>query len=246
MALASRRRRSPDEDNPYWISFSDVMSALLIIFILASLVLILELMETRTSVSQAMEDLERADEVRRTVLEEAKDELAQRGIRVEISENHSVLRIPNELLGFETARYELAERYTGTAREIGDVISTVLRRDDRTDYIDTIFLEGHTDIRPFPGLAGMGNWGLSTFRAISLWDFWTQEFQGAESLANLTNRSGEPLFSVSGYGPSRPITERQETEEEFRVNRRIDLRITIRRPDMREYENVRDLLGSGS
>lgn len=246
MPLASRRRRSPDEDNPYWISFSDVMSALLIIFILASLVLILELMETRTSVSQAIEDLERADEVRRTVLEEAKAELEERGIRVEIGENHSVLRIPNELLGFETGQHGLAERYTATAREIGDVVSTVLRRDDRTDYIDTIFLEGHTDIRPFTGPAGMGNWGLSTFRAISLWDYWGEEFQGAESLADLTNRSGDPLFSVSGYGPSRPITETQETEEEFRLNRRIDLRITIRRPEMREYENVRDLLGSES
>lgn len=243
MPLASRRRSNPDEDNPYWISFSDVMSALLIIFILASLVLILELMETRTSVSKAIEELERADEVRRTVLEEAKEELEARGIRVEISENHSVLRIPNELLGFETGQYELARRYTSTAREIGDVLSTVLRRGNRTDYIDTIFLEGHTDIRPFPGLAGMGNWGLSTFRAISLWDFWSEEFQGNESLADLTNRAGEPLFSVSGYGPSRPITERQETEAEFRLNRRIDLRITIRRPDMRDYEDVRDLLG---
>jgi flagellar motor protein MotB len=241
--LASRRRRSPDEDNPYWISFSDVMSALLIIFILASLVLILELTETRSSISEAILDLERADQVRRTVLEEAQAELEERGIRVEIGENHSVLRIPNELLGFETSQYVLEERYMETARQIGEVVSEVLRRGSRTDYIDTIFLEGHTDSRPFAGLMGMGNWGLSTFRAISLWDFWRKEFVDERDLTRLTNRDGEPLFSVSGYGPSRPITATQYTENEYRANRRIDLRITIRRPEIREYEHVRDLLG---
>ena len=35
----------------------------------------------------------------------------------------------------------------------------------------TIFIEGHTDNRPLQGFMGKGNWGLSTFRAISLWQF---------------------------------------------------------------------------
>lgn len=243
MRLISRQRRSPDEENPYWISFSDVMSALLIVFILASLVLILELMETRASVSQAIEELDQADQVRRTVLEEAKDELEARGIRVEIGENHSVLRIPNELLGFDTGVFRLDARYQETAYQIGTVLGTVLRKGNRTDYLDTIFLEGHTDIRPYPGLDGMGNWGLSTFRAISLWQYWADAFVDNEDLAELTNASGAPLFSVSGYGPSRPITAEQRDESEFRPNRRIDVRITIRRPEVRDYEEIRDLLG---
>ena len=42
MALRrSNKSASVDEENPYWMSFSDVMSGLLVIFILASVILIL-------------------------------------------------------------------------------------------------------------------------------------------------------------------------------------------------------------
>ena len=34
-----------DEENPYWMSFSDIMSALLVIFILAAVALMVQLME---------------------------------------------------------------------------------------------------------------------------------------------------------------------------------------------------------
>lgn len=164
-----------DEENPYWMSFSDMMSALLVVFILASVILILRLLEIQKELEQRkvqfeqeLVELKKAEEVRRTILDEAVEELRERGIKVEISENHTVLRIPNELLGFDTGEYELQPRYASTALEIGQVLDRVISKDDRLDYLDTIFIEGHTDNRPFPGFMGKGNWGLSTFRAISL------------------------------------------------------------------------------
>ena len=48
-------RQSPasvDEENPYWVSFSDVMAALVVIFILASLVLLTQLIKVRTEVDK--------------------------------------------------------------------------------------------------------------------------------------------------------------------------------------------------
>ena len=45
MRFRKSRDVSVDEENPYWMSFSDIMSALLVIFILASVILILQLME---------------------------------------------------------------------------------------------------------------------------------------------------------------------------------------------------------
>ena len=43
---------SVDEENPYWMSFSDMMSALLVIFILAAVILILQLMERQKDFDQ--------------------------------------------------------------------------------------------------------------------------------------------------------------------------------------------------
>lgn len=239
-----------DEENPYWMSFSDMMSALLVVFILASVILILRLLELQKELEQRkvqfeqeLVELKKAEEVRRTILDEAVEELRQRGIKVEISENHTVLRIPNELLGFETGEYELQPRYASTALEIGQVLDRVISKDDRLNYLDTIFIEGHTDNRPFPGFMGKGNWGLSTFRAISLWQFWSSALPEEQRLNRMSNQDGDRLFSVSGYGETRPVNAEQVTEDDFRENRRIDIRFTIRRPASADYEGVRELLG---
>ncbi|MCY1272046.1 type VI secretion system peptidoglycan-associated domain protein [compost metagenome] len=243
-----RWRKSHDvpleDEDPYWKSFVDIMSALLVLFILASVVLILQLMEKSEQFDQKVSQLEQAEKVRRTILDEAVEKLQQRGIKVEVSENHTVLRIPNELLGFDTGAFEIQPRYQETALEIGQVINDVISRDNRVEYLDTIFIEGHTDNRPFPGFMGKGNWGLSTFRAISLWQFWSTELPEAERLNRLSNQDGEPLFSVSGYAETRPVSKQQVTEEDYRLNRRIDIRFTIRRPQSTEYEAVKSLLGS--
>lgn len=246
MAIARRQRRISGEDNTYWISFTDVISALLVVFILASLILILELLETRSSVTEAITELDRADQVRRTILEETRDELKKRGIRVEIHENHSVLRIPNELLGFETNEHRLQDRYKPTALEIGEVLGSALTRRERLEYIDTVFLEGHTDRRRVQdyGIEGTGNWGLSALRAISVWKFWQEELEGEHDPDSLTNQDGNKLFSVSGYGKTRPVTEEQVTEEQLAANRRLDIRITIRRPEVKDFEEVRRMLGA--
>lgn len=238
-----------DEENPYWMSFSDVMSALLIIFILASVVLIVELMEIKDELAEQQQEfekevmeLQRAEEVRRTILHESAELLQARGIRVTVSENDTVLSIPNDILGFGTAEFEVSADYQNTALEIGEVLSEVIRRENRVEYIDTIFVEGHTDNRPLRGFMGKGNWGLSSFRAISLWQLWSELLPEQSALDDLQNKDGQPLFSVSGYGPTRPATERQDTEEELSQNRRIDIRFTIRRPSSAEYRRVSENL----
>ncbi|MEE4383162.1 MAG: chemotaxis protein MotB [Pseudomonadales bacterium] len=246
MRWARQPSVSVDEENPYWMSFSDIMSALMVIFVLASVVLILQLMERQREFDAQIAELAKAEQVRRTILDEAEDELLRRGIQVQISENHTVLRIPNDVLGFETGAYEIEDRFRDTALEIGSVLSAVIRRGDRADYLDTVFVEGHTDNRPFNRPEIKGNWGLSTFRAISLWEFWAARLPDTERLVALRNRAGDPLFSVSGYGETRPVIAEQRSEADYVVNRRIDIRFTIRRPSRADYESVRGLFDVGS
>ncbi|AVK06335.1 TPA: OmpA family protein [Pseudomonas aeruginosa] len=249
MRLGKSKEVSVDEENPYWMSFSDIMSALLVIFILASVILILQLMEIQKELQerqvqfeQELVELKKAEQVRRTILDEAVEALRERGIKVEVSENHTVLSIPNDLLGFDTGAYDIHAAYQARALEIGKVINEVISREDRVEFLDTIFIEGHTDNRPLQGFMGKGNWGLSTFRAISLWQFWGSALSADEQLARLKNKDGKPLFSVSGYGETRPVLVDQQTEDDFKRNRRIDIRFTIRRPDSAQYEQVRERL----
>jgi len=237
-----RNQYQPDEENPYWMSFSDIMSGLLVIFILASLALILELTQTRVEVSDAIRELAKAEQVRRDIVHEVEEELKKQNINVEISENESVIRIPDHLLSFESNRYRIppSKHVEETVIKIAKVLHEVIVKNHRWKYLDTIFIEGHTDIRQSNRV--MGNWGLSTFRAISIWNFWNSNLDSSMSLENLKNHSDAPLFSVSGYGETRPLPGSKETEEAFKKNRRIDIRITVRRPALEEFGNIKRLL----
>lgn len=250
-------KASADEESPYWMSFTDIMSALVIVFILAIAVLMVQLRETEVQLQEKVEELDgkvllldeelenlmQAEYVRKTIINEAADILQQRGITVVVSENNTVLRISNHLLGFDTAEYDIQPAYQDTAYHIGEILYEVMSKENRTDYLDTVFIEGHTDDRPYNGFMGKGNWGLSTFRAISLWQYWNSYLPEASRLEHMKNSDNVPLFSVSGYGATRPITAEQNTPEELSANRRIDIRFTIRRPqsqDLRELQEQID------
>lgn len=228
-----------DDENPYWISFSDIMAALLVIFILASLALMIELMETQDKVDVSIENIFKAEEVRRQILGEIKAELAVRNIIVEITDNESVVRIPEELLTFESDQYGIPKDLEARdiVYEIGAVIHSTIAKGERWRYLDTVFVEGHTDIRR--SHRHMGNWGLSAYRAISVWNFWNENLPEGQRMDALPNHNNEKLFSVSGYGATRPWTEMQATEDDYRKNRRIDIRFTVKKPTMEDFQAIR-------
>ena len=227
-----------DEENPYWISFSDIMAGLLIIFILASLILIVELLETREQVDSNIASIIEAEEARGAILREIRDELERKNILIEISDNESVLRIPNDLLAFETDRYSIPQsrKIRNIVYEIGRVIYERVTHEERWQYLDTIFVEGHTDSRR--SYREMGNWGLSAYRAISIWNYWLDSLPDDMRLEDLVNHENEKLFSVSGYAETRPVVEKQLTEADYVKNRRIDIRFTIRKPGKEDFRNV--------
>ncbi|UTF51784.1 OmpA family protein [Desulfomicrobium sp. ZS1] len=229
-----------DEENPYWLSFSDIMSGLLIIFVLASLVLVLELSQRKALVDEKILERTKAEKVRQEVLAEIKEELRRKGIMVEVSDNDTVLRIPDDQLAFESNEYRVPpqDNYQAAVLEIGRVLYTAITKENRLDLFDTIFIEGHTDKRPSP--RNLGNWGLSTFRAISVWNYWNDNLGNDLRLDQLKNHQDAPLFSVSGYGDTRPVNETQETEEDYRRNRRIDLRFTVIHPKLDDILSILD------
>lgn len=236
------KRHGCDEENPYWISFSDIMSGLLIIFVLAVLALILELTQTKTKVSEAIKELAKAEQVRRDILEEIVSELHKKNIDIKIVDNHTVLRIPDDLLSFESGKYRVPPHAENMLIEIGKTLYESINTLKRWQYLDTIFIEGHTDKRYSGHKYKYGNWELSTLRAISIWDFWNRKLPVEKKLNDFKNHIGKPLFSVSGYGATRPVTKTQLIEEDFKKNRRIDIRFTVKRPDLAEFQNIKKML----
>jgi len=249
MRILRRRSHEDESEESYWISFTDLMTSLLFIFILAVMALMLQLTQQqsalanqKTKFSEQISTLQSAEVVRAEMLEEIRAELKKAGIEVLVTENNSVLSIPSALLGFDAASYEIKDSYEDVSLSIGKAISRGIQAEERLKYIDTIFVEGHTDNVDFDGLEGTGNWGLSTFRAISLWNLWDQKLPSGDRLDTMVNAENRPLFSVSGYGQTRPVTKSQDSKESLAANRRIDIRFTITRPDSSDLLDIEESL----
>lgn len=247
MSFSKTHRESspPDEENPYWVSFSDIMAGLLVIFILASMALVLQLQDKNEQVTQAIKEFQQAEKVRRTIVEEIVLDLEKADIEVFVSENHTVIHIPENVISFEQGRYDLPrdQNIQSNALKIGEALGRAIRKDERWKYLDTVFVEGHTDNLPCPKrLCPMGNWGLSANRAIAVWRYWDETLDELSKLEPISNHVGDRLFSVSGYAETRPEAStigKESTRDGRAKNRRIDIRFTIRRPKIGDLKDIK-------
>ena len=243
---------SNDEENPYWMSFSDMMASLLVIFMLAAAALMLQLATKSQKVDEQVDEVARAEKVRKQIIDEIVEELKQKQIVVEKSDNDTVLHIPESSLRFASGSSDIPETLQNNVREIGNVLYEALNRDidsqnqekARFTLLDTVFIEGHTDNNFYKNPILRGNWGLSAMRAISVWQFWAEDpNQASNGLNAMKNHIGEALFSVSGYGDTRPRNEAKNCEKYDDIchskNRRIDIRITVKKPSIKELEEIK-------
>jgi len=234
------KKRDVDEENPYWISFSDIMSGLLIIFILATLQLLLELSEKNDDIDNAIKEIAKTNQVREEILDQIIKTLHKENIKVELDDNRAVLHIPEEVLSFRRGSHSIPENKKRIVNRVGEVLYEAIVAEDRYKLINTIFIEGHTDSEPANRIK-MGNWGLSANRAIEVWDYWRLHEGYGEELSKLKNTQDELMFSVSGYAETRRINILELTKEDLRKNRRIDIRFTMRQPNIADLEKIQEI-----
>ena len=237
--MFSQLSHQVDEENPYWMSFSDLMSAILVIFILAAVALIIELTQKNQKVDDGINELKKAQQARKDILVEVREELERRNVQVLLAENDTIIRVPEKTLSFESGKHQIpADELTLNAvKQIGIVLQQAIKKNERFKYLDTVFVEGHTDSIPIY-YNGKGNWGLSVDRAISIWQLWQTQNTIEPKLADMTNAFGQKLFSVSGYAATRRIQLEESTDEQKAANRRIDIRFTVKRPTISELERI--------
>lgn len=261
------------EENPFVLSFSDLMASLLAIFILALIVTMLELQKRKeelererdkikitlveligslqeiqnvqNSIASALDGVSQRERSLTSMLERIQQDLKERGVEVIVAENGTVLRIPEQGLHFALGKYDIPPALESNATAIGHALTHALEQEENLRMLDTVFIEGHTDA--VPNSREMGNWGLSTYRAISLWLFWTEkpgELSRMKELHNIPSdpaQRSKPLISVSGYGETRS-THAPEIAATLKPDRpedrRIDIRFTLAASEKQKFEDL--------
>ena len=239
-----------DEGAGYLISVSDMMSGLLLVFIITLVAFIInfqDAIQKQNEVTEARKEVVRkltnTEQVRTELLQNLRLKLAKENIEVEIDTHHGVLRLTEKAVLFKTAADTLSEHYTNNLKVIGSVLNEVIpcyAANHPNDYscpnlnetkgkVDAIFIEGHTDNVPMRSSRMKDNWELSANRAIAAYRLVVPK----SVLETLQNTSGQPVFSVSGYGEGRPVEGHDhDTPTPDGANRRIDLRFIMTPPTL--------------
>jgi flagellar motor protein MotB len=232
------RRRPPEEGESYFMSMTDMMVGLLLIFIILLAYFALNL-QTKT------EELTGANRTRAQILNDLQQSLQDRGLQVEIDTKTGVLRLPDDVL-FDKGRYDLSDRGRNAVGKVASAMVEVLpcftaselcHGERSAHLIDAVFVEGHTDSDAMYG--GMNNYGLSVRRAESTFAMLQQAQPALQSFLNkpAEEPGSAPILGLSGYGPDRPIAE-GDNETAKERNRRIDLRFLMTTPGSGLDENI--------
>ena len=268
-------KKAAEGENPFLLTFSDFMASLLAIFIFVLIITLIELEKKKNDLQRAQKELqltmveligslEDIQKVQDTIslslqdanqrehslavmLEGIQQNLKAHGIDVVLAENGTVLRIPEQQLQFALGKYDIPAAHTGPANVIGQALLQALNRAENRSLLDTVFVEGHTD--SVPNSREMGNWGLSTYRAISLWNFWTGKPGEVSALKTLRTMpadpkiAAKPLISVSGYADTRSthgLVDGLNLKSDRPEDRRIDIRFTLASSEKKSLEGLRE------
>ncbi|MGQ7793039.1 OmpA family protein [Faunimonas sp. B44] len=259
---------SAEEGENYFVSMTDMMVGILFIFIIMLMVFALDfrtqtdvqenaieiakeiaqrLSELEEEVREQISSLDEAQDTRRRMLEDIQNQLASRGLHVQIDEAHGVLRLTEEAVRFPVNSTELGSQARANVETIALVLANVLPNYSACDsgltdrrcsssglaFVETVFVEGHTDVTG----NDERNWQLSTERAVNTY---RALVTAAPSLRDLRNEKSEEVLSVSGYSSTRPINA-AETKAAWEENRRIDLRFVMEVDNRKRLQQIMGL-----
>lgn len=157
-----RRRRRDGEETSYWLSYSDMMAALLLIFILIISFTILqsqkqyEIKEEELAAQQElvaeqqkiMEEQQRQlDEligIRTELIEALKQEFDGTDLSVSVDSKTGSIALDSSIL-FDSGEYELKDTGQEFLRKFLPKYINVLTNNQFKEYVSEIIIEGHTD-----------------------------------------------------------------------------------------------------
>lgn len=242
--LQTQHTVEDEEEESYFVSMTDMMVGLVFIFMLL-------LIYFAVQYKQTTKDLTSANDTRAEILTELKIYLTKHGVPVEVNTETGVLRLPDAIL-FDKGKSALSPGGQVALGHLANAMSLVLpcytfsstlppRADcvRSASRIDAIFIEGHTDKDPISSPGIHDNWDLSVQRATNTYREVVRVVPALETLKNrpLNEGGSEPVLSVSGYGPQRPILD-GDTEEQKRQNRRIDVRFIMATPQSPDHQSA--------
>jgi len=220
------------KDDENFQALSDLMSAMLFVFIITLIAYIINFSSNRDlaqSLGQQMSDLELQKSY---IIRNISDNLLRNGVRHSVDLKKGVVSISSDQLGFKAGKHKLEQEAVETISTVSESIGGQLQCkkenvanisacvDGFIPEIDYVYIEGHTDNIPFRARNGIrDNIDLSLLRAASV----------KRILDRFISSKTSKVFIPVGYGATKPVVYHQTPTDDAK-NRRIDFRFSLKKP----------------
>lgn len=205
-------------DNSYWKSYSDMMAALLLMFILIMSTLLLKSFAATAQLQEKEEQLKKMLGVKPEIVSELKQELSE--FQVDIDEKTGDIKFKSDIL-FDYNMDALKNEGTEFLSAFMPKYLNVVLSEKYVPYIAEIIIEGHTDS------AGgyMYNLKLSQNRALSVAEFCVGDnnwFVNGDTLETLRK-----VITVNGKAYSNPVYN-ENGEIDADRSRRVEVKFRLK------------------
>ena len=193
-----KKKRSQEEEPGFWISFSDLMASILIIFIL---LFVYKLVEYQASLTEKEQQIQELTSTRVKIIEMLQEEFEKENIDINIDSKTGTIKL-NESILFDTSKSELKKEGKEFAKKFIPIyVKILLGNKDIKSQLSQIIIEGHTDdVGSY-----MSNLKLSQDRTLSVAKFLLDdEFdykykKDLQEYVTLNGRSySDPILDKSG------------------------------------------------
>jgi len=217
-----KRKGKLDGESPFWISFSDLMSALMTLFLVVMAVTLVAVTKNVTAEEEAKILREGAI---RNVMEKIKKASSEK--RVEVNESTYQINL-GEIVRFESGKYEIQ---TDAAKFLRDYIPVLLNAKSTPEgekWMRRVVVEGFTD----QDGTYLYNLGLSLDRSQSVvCALFAKPATDERPLSNAQLDQIQDLFLVGGYSFN-------SVRQDKAASRRVELKIDFWGLDDKKPENL--------
>ena len=250
--MARRNKREiENEETTYWLSYSDMMAALLLVFVLIISFTLMQakklyeekeselerqhklmeeqqakLSEQQDLLAQQQEKLDKIIGVRTNLVEALKEEFDGSDLKVSIDPNTGAITLDSSIL-FDVDRYDLKTSGQNFLEIFLPRYLGVLLKPEFKEYISEIIIEGHTDTNG----SYMHNLELSQDRALSVARFCLNESNTV--LSNDQLEELRPILTANGRSYSDPIYD-ENGNVDLAASRRVEFKFRLTDEEMVE------------
>ena len=249
----ARRHRSTDEETSYWLSYSDMMAALLLIFVLIISLTMMQakrqyeekeqelaknqqqIEEQKEQIRTQQEQLDKIIGIRGELIEALRDEFEGSDLKVSVDPQTGAIAFDSHVL-FDSGKFDIKE----TGAEFLDAFLpryfNVLLGEGFRDFVSEIIIEGHTDSNS----SYMYNLEISQQRALSVAKYCLDETTSTLTVEQIDEL--KKIVTANGRSYSNLIYD-EDGKENQEASRRVEFKFRLKDEEMVE-EMIKILNGA--